>query len=72
MANVQTALRNRSTHDVGITLMYEHLAVGFAGYDRDNTSFDRKKEIAGAVEKLKEIRRQAELQYTNRGVSGHA
>ena len=56
MANVQTVLGDRSTDDLGFTLIHEHLTVGFPGYEWDNTSFDRKKEIAGAVEKLKEIK----------------
>ena len=56
MANVQTVLGDRSTNDLGFTLIHEHLTVGFPGYEWDNTSFDRKKEIAGAVEKLKEIK----------------
>ncbi|MCY4390284.1 MAG: hypothetical protein OXC18_24550 [Desulfurellaceae bacterium] len=56
MANVQTVLGDRSTDDLGFTLIHEHLTVGFPGYEWDNISFDRKKEIAGAVEKLKEIK----------------
>ncbi len=56
MANVQTVLGDRSTDDLGFTLIHEHLTVGFPGYEWDNTSFDRKKEIAGAVEKLREIK----------------
>ena len=56
MANVQTVLGDRSTDDLGFTLIHEHLTVGFPGYEWDNTSFDRKKEIAGAAEKLREIK----------------
>lgn len=56
MANVQTVLGDRTTDDLGFTLIHEHLTIGFPGYEWDNTTFDRKKEIASAVEKMKEIK----------------
>ena len=31
MANVQTVLGDRSTNDLGFTLIHEHLTVGFQG-----------------------------------------
>ncbi len=56
MAKVQTVLGDKTTDDMGFTLVHEHLTVGFPGYEWDNWRFDRKKEVAGAVEKLKEIK----------------
>ena len=56
MAKVQTVLGDRTTNDLGFTLIHEHLTVGFPGYEWDNSGFDRKKEISAATDKLKEIK----------------
>ena len=56
MAKVQTVLGDKTVDDLGFTLVHEHLTAGFGGYEWDNTGFDREKELAGAIEKLKEIR----------------
>ena len=56
MAKVQTVLGDKTTDDLGFTIVHEHLTAGFPGYEWDNTSFDRAKELAGAVVKLKEIK----------------
>ncbi len=56
MAKIQTILGDKTTDDLGFTLVHEHLTAGFPGYEWDNTSFDRAKELAGAVDKLREIK----------------
>ncbi len=56
MNKVQTVLGDKTADDLGFTLVHEHLTAGFGGYEWDNTSFDREKELAGAIEKLKEIK----------------
>ncbi len=56
MAKVQTVLGDKTADELGFTLVHEHLTAGFPGYEWDNTSFDRKKELDGAAEKLKEIK----------------
>ena len=63
MANVQTVLGDRTTDDLGFTLIHEHLTIGFPGYEWDNTTFNRKKEIASAVEKMKEIKLELAADY---------
>ena len=55
MAKVQTVLGDKTTDDMGFTLVHEHLTVGFPGYEWDNWRFDRKKEVAGAVENSKKL-----------------
>ena len=56
MSQVQTVLGDKTSDELGFTLVHEHLTAGFPGYEWDNTSFDRQKELAGAIEKLKEIK----------------
>ncbi len=52
---VQTVLGDKTSDDLGFTLVHEHLTAGFPGYEWDNTSFDPEKELASAVVNLKEI-----------------
>src|SRR5260370_14446427 len=42
--------------ELGFTLIHEHLAAGMPGWEFDNSSFDRKRELANVVERLKEIK----------------
>jgi phosphotriesterase-related protein len=41
---------------LGFTLIHEHLMAGMPGWEFDNTGFDRKREVATAVDKLREIK----------------
>jgi phosphotriesterase-related protein len=56
MATVNSVLGPCDPKDLGFTLIHEHLSAGFPGFEFDNTSFDRKAEVAKAVDKLKEIK----------------
>ncbi len=56
MATVNTVLGTCKPEDLGFTLIHEHLTAGFPGWELDNYGFDRKRAVADAVEKLKELR----------------
>ena len=56
MATVNTATGTCSPKDLGFTLIHEHLTAGFPGFEFDNTSFNRKQEIAKAVDRVKEVK----------------
>jgi len=56
MAAINTATGTCAPKDLGFTLIHEHLSAGFPGWEFDNVGFDRKKEIATAVDRLKEIK----------------
>ncbi|MGH8014237.1 MAG: phosphotriesterase family protein, partial [Candidatus Binataceae bacterium] len=54
--SINTVAGKCEPRDLGFTLIHEHLAAGFPGWEFDNMGFDRKRELAKVVEKLKEIR----------------
>jgi phosphotriesterase-related protein len=56
MATVHSVLGPCKPEELGFTLIHEHLTAGFPGWELDNYGFDRKKEVANATEKLKEIK----------------
>jgi phosphotriesterase-related protein len=56
MAAINTATGTCAPKDLGFTLIHEHLSAGFPGWEFDNVGFDRKKEMATAVDRLKEIK----------------
>jgi phosphotriesterase-related protein len=56
MSSINTATGTCAPKDLGFTLIHEHLSAGFPGWEFDNVGFDRKKEIATAVDRLKEIK----------------
>lgn len=56
MVAINTATGTCAPKDLGFTLIHEHLSAGFPGWEFDNVGFDRKKEIATAVDRLKEIK----------------
>ena len=56
MPSINTATGTCAPKDLGFTLIHEHLSAGFPGWEFDNQGFDRKKEIATAVDRLKEIK----------------
>jgi phosphotriesterase-related protein len=56
MAAINTATGTCAPKDLGFTLIHEHLTAGFPGWEFDNTGFNRKKEIATAVDRLKEVK----------------
>ena len=53
---INTVLGKCDARDLGFTLIHEHLAAGMPGWEFDNHHFDRKRELAKVVEKLKEIK----------------
>ena len=53
---INTVTGTVKAEDLGFTLIHEHLSAGMPGWELDPDDFDRKKELAGAVEKLKEIK----------------
>lgn len=53
---INTVLGNCEAKDLGFTLIHEHLLAGMPGWEFDNTGFDRKREMANLVERLKEIK----------------
>jgi len=57
MPSINTATGTCAPKDLGFTLIHEHLSAGFPGWEFDNAGFDRKKEIATAVDRLKEIKK---------------
>jgi phosphotriesterase-related protein len=56
MTTINTATGTCKPQDLGFTLIHEHLTVGMPGWEMDNYGFQRKQEIAKAVDKLKEIK----------------
>jgi phosphotriesterase-related protein len=56
MATINTVTGTCAPADLGFTLIHEHLTAGFPGWELDNAGFDRKSEVAKAVDKLKEIK----------------
>src|SRR5215470_14358890 len=56
MATINTVLGTCAPKDLGFTLIHEHLTAGFPGFELDNTGFNRKEEVAKAVDRLKEIK----------------
>ena len=56
MATINSVLGTCEPKDLGFTLIHEHLTAGMPGWEFDNASFDRKREVATAVDKLKEIK----------------
>jgi phosphotriesterase-related protein len=53
--SINTVLGKCEARDLGFTLIHEHLAAGMPGWEFDNAGFDRSRELANIVEKLKEI-----------------
>ena len=56
MLTINTVAGTCEPKELGFTLIHEHLTAGFPGWELDNTGFNRKQEVAKAVEKLKEIK----------------
>lgn len=56
MADINTVSGVVQPKDLGFTLIHEHLSAGMPGWEFDNWRFDRKGQMAGLVEKLKEIK----------------
>ncbi|MGH7962511.1 MAG: phosphotriesterase family protein, partial [Candidatus Binatia bacterium] len=56
MTTVNTVAGTCKPQDLGFTLIHEHLTAGMPGWEMDNYGFDRKREVAKAVDKLKEIK----------------
>jgi phosphotriesterase-related protein len=52
---INTVLGKCKSSDLGVTLIHEHLAAGFPGWELDNRNFNRKGELGKAVDRLKEI-----------------
>ncbi len=53
---INSVLGALKPEDLGFTLIHEHLSIGWPGWELDPDDFDRKKEVASCVVKLKEIR----------------
>lgn len=53
---INTVLGTCEPKDLGFTLIHEHLLAGMPGWEWDNQGFDRKREMASLVERLKEIK----------------
>lgn len=57
MPTVTTVRGPIDTAELGVTLIHEHLLIGWPGWEKDPlTSFDRRAEIDRAVERLRELR----------------
>lgn len=56
MATINTVLGTCEPKELGFTLIHEHLMAGMPGWEFDNVGFDRRREVATAVEKLREIK----------------
>ena len=57
MSVVNSVLGPIDTADLGVTLIHEHLLIGWPGWEKDPlVSFDRRAEIDKAVERLQELR----------------
>jgi phosphotriesterase-related protein len=57
MPTVTTVLGPIDTADLGVTLIHEHLLIGWPGWEKDPlVSFDRRAEMDRAVERLGELR----------------
>src|SRR5205823_3884616 len=58
MATVTTVLGPIDSSNLGVTLIHEHLLIGWPGWERDPlVRFDRAAEVARAVARLEELRR---------------
>ena len=53
---INSVLGKCEARELGFTLIHEHLAAGMPGWEFDNSGFDRKRELADVVERLKEIK----------------
>jgi len=53
---INAATGKINPEDLGFTLVHEHLSVGWPGWELDPKDIDRKKQVAEAVGKMKEIR----------------
>jgi phosphotriesterase-related protein len=57
MPTVTSVLGPIDTSDLGVTLIHEHLLIGWPGWEKDPlVLFDKRDEIAKAVERLQELR----------------
>ena len=57
MAIMNSVLGPIDTSDLGVTLIHEHLLIGWPGWEKDPlVLFDRRAEIDRAVERLQELR----------------
>src|SRR5713226_5168353 len=58
MKAINTVLGTISPEQLGITLMHEHLLIGWAGWELDTTAprFDRKTALRNCLDRLKETR----------------
>ncbi len=57
MATVTTVLGPIDSADLGVTLMHEHLLIGWPGWEKDPEAvFDHRREIDLAVKRLEELR----------------
>ncbi len=58
MKTINTVTGTVSTDKLGVTLMHEHLLIGWAGWELDCTAprFDRKTALRQATERLKELK----------------
>ena len=53
---INSVLGPIKVEDLGSTLIHEHLGIGWPGWELDHQDFDRKKDGARVVKRLKEIR----------------
>lgn len=53
---INTVTGTVEASNLGFTLIHEHLAAGWPGWEFDMHGFDRKGAVAGAIEKLREIK----------------
>jgi phosphotriesterase-related protein len=53
---INSATGKMNPEDLGFTLVHEHLSVGWPGWELDPSDIDRKKQVAEAVGKMKEIK----------------
>src|SRR5260370_21817960 len=53
---INSVLGKCEARELGFTLIHEHLAAGMPGWEFDNSGFNRKRELANVVERLKEIK----------------
>lgn len=56
VVKINTVLGTAQPKDLGFTLIHEHLAAGMPGWEFDAWRFDRKRQMADLVEKLKEVK----------------
>jgi len=53
--SINTVVGKCEPRELGFTLIHEHLTAGFPGWELDNRGFNRKIEVAKAVDRMKEI-----------------